>query len=529
VIQTDINVETTTATEPKHVALMLRISRDKGENEDTLQNHRETLAEYAANNSLTFDIYAEIISGGITEIEDRPELQRMVANIEKYEAILCISLDRLARNGVVSQQIKQLCIDYDIKIITPAQTFDLANNQQDRLLYDISSTFAVLEYETIAKRNKLNKISRSKRGEHVSGNVPFGYVRNNETKRLEIVEEEAKMIRYIFKLHAEGYGAYKIRDILNDEGYKSAKGKVVSLPSVRRILKNEAYRGAVVFHDRKKMKEGGKYVYKIIETVVCENAHPAIIESAEWYRAKQRIEARAEKAEGYTKERKSKNATHMLKDLLYCGCCGKKMLTLKDSKSGEIYIKVCDYLLPNSTQKCGNSGIQLKYVTEYFATHIKQYREETKKRLEQILANDTSTVEIELQANIEHIEKHEAETQKEYDNLKRLAIKGIYTDEELLAEKQQLTDRLQTLERALEEARAKLADIDLKGVTKRLESIIDILENFEHEDPETQNEHLKTFIKRVRYSRVMPPEIKALAPQKDERKYFPFQLEVEYI
>jgi site-specific DNA recombinase len=512
----------------KKYAMYLRISREHGEDEDTLRNHRELLTEFAKREGMEYDIYEEIVSGMKRDISEREQFQEIFENADKYKGIIIVKLDRLAREEEVAFKFRNLCIDHELPIITPTKTYDLTN-QTDNMMYGMEAIFSANEGRAIAYRNKLNKVIRSKRGEHVSGNVPFGYKRNNETKRLEIVEEEAKMVRYIFKLHSEGNGAYKIRDILNAEGYKSAKGKAISLPTVRRILKNEAYRGAVVFHDRKKVKEGGKYVYKIMETVVCENAHPAIIEPDEWFRAQERIEARAEKAERYTKERKSKNATHMLKDLLYCGCCGKKILTQKDSKSDEIYIKVCDYLLPNSTQKCGNSGILLKYVIENFTSFIKQYREDTKARLEQILSNDTSTVENELQSKMESKEKELAETQREYVNLRRLAIKGFYTDEELLTEKQQITDRLQKLESELEEVKAKLEEMDLTRVKERLESIIALLENFENEDAETQNEHLKTFIKRVRYSRVMPPEIKALSSRRDERKYFPFQLEVEYI
>ncbi|MBO1513706.1 recombinase family protein [Metabacillus bambusae] len=528
-LQTQTEIGTAAATETKHVALMLRISRDKGENEDTLQNHRETLSEYAANHGLTYDIYAEIISGGITEIEERPELQSMITNIEKYEAILCISLDRLARNGVVSQQIKQLCIDYNIEIITPAQTFDLSNNQQDRLLYDISSTFAVLEYETIAKRNKLNKISRSKRGEHVAGSVPFGYSRNKETKRLEIVEEEAVVIRYIFKLHASGLGAYKIRDILNEEGYRSAKGKAFSLPSVRRILKNPAYRGAVVFNDRKKVKEDGKYVYKVIETYIAEDAHEPIISPSDWYKANDIRQARAEHAATHVRERPSKNAHSMLKDLLICGCCGRKSLMLKDSKSAEVYVKVCDYLLPNSTQKCGNAGMQLRYVIEEFADFLERFKGETKKKLAQITSNDTSSIANDLVTKVAHIDKQTVETQRQYDNLINLAVEGIFSKKEILAKKQELTERLIFLQQTREETQTKLVELDVKSEKDRLREIIDILENFDGEDVITQNEHLKTFIKAIRYTRKMPSEIKALSTRNPARRNYPFKLEIEYI
>ncbi|MFB5270045.1 recombinase family protein, partial [Paenibacillus enshidis] len=174
------------------------------ENEDTLQNHREIMTEFCRQNGYTYEVYEEIVSGGKYDLGERPQLQQLLQNIEKYKAIFTVSLDRLSRNGVISQQIKQVCMDYRIKIITPSQTFDLCNSLEDRVLYDVSSMFAVMEYEMIGRRNKYNRMQRARRGEYVSGKPAFGYRRNKTTSKLEIYEPEAEVVRYIFKLHSEG-------------------------------------------------------------------------------------------------------------------------------------------------------------------------------------------------------------------------------------------------------------------------------------------------------------------------------------
>ncbi|MFB5762282.1 recombinase family protein [Paenibacillus medicaginis] len=63
-------------------ALYLRISRAKGENEDTLQNHRELMQEFCREHGYTFEIYEEIVSGGKHQLEARPQLQKLIHNIE---------------------------------------------------------------------------------------------------------------------------------------------------------------------------------------------------------------------------------------------------------------------------------------------------------------------------------------------------------------------------------------------------------------------------------------------------------------
>lgn len=267
----------------KHVGIYLRISIEKrDENTETLQNHRQILTEFAKENNLTYVEYGEVISGGKTDVEDRPKLKELLDNIEQYDAILCMELSRLSRNGLISQLVKQYCIDYDKPIITPYQIYDLANSDMDRLMFDVGSMISSHEFGVIGKRSLANKVQMTKMGLHVSGNVPYGYKRNNETKKLEIDEPAAEVIRYIFKLHQQGLGAFKIRDILNKEGYKSATGKHFNLPAIRRILKNPHYKGWTVFNVRKKYKEGGKYKYKIVDTIVVKDTHPPIIPPEVW-------------------------------------------------------------------------------------------------------------------------------------------------------------------------------------------------------------------------------------------------------
>jgi DNA invertase Pin-like site-specific DNA recombinase len=232
------------ATEKKisHVALYLRISQEKkSENVETLANHRQLLKEYCKDNGYTYEEFGEVISGGKTELEERKALHRLLDNIEKFDGVLVVELSRISRNGLISQTVKQYCIDYDKPILTPFQTYDLANNETDRLMFDVGSMMSSHEHGIIGKRSKTNKKQMAKQGLHISGSVPFGYRRNDKTKRLEIFEPEADIVRYIFKLHSQGLGSFKIRDILNEEGYKPSRSNHWNLPSIKRIIRNETY------------------------------------------------------------------------------------------------------------------------------------------------------------------------------------------------------------------------------------------------------------------------------------------------
>lgn len=507
-------------------ALYLRISRDKGENEDTLQNHREIMAKFCESHGFIYESYEEIVSGGKQDIESRPQLQRLIDNIEKYEAIYCISLDRLSRNGLVSQQIKQLCIDYEILIITPSQTFDLANSQEDRVLYDVSSMFASMEYEMIAKRMRLNKMQRAARGEWISSKPAYGFRRNQETKKLEIYEPEAKVVRYIFELHGQGLGAFRIVDILNAEGYKPQLSNAFNLPTVKRIIQNPVYKGTVVYHNRKRVKEGGKYVYKVVDTITTENAHPPIIPPDEWERANLENRARSERSR-ITREKPSKvSGVTMLKDLVYCGVCGRKM-TIRIDRN-DYTLKRCEYLLKGSSERCPNCGIRVDYLEGAVLSKLKDYRKELKKELRKLEKLDLTKLKKDYNDRLTHIKAEIRECNRRQNNLIDAVAEGLFTLDELKAKKQELTNRLQSLEEKRKRITREAAEIDVSSHIDRIEHIIGLLDNIEKLPPEGQNRALKQFVKAIYFTRLIPDDIRKLSTRNPERRGYPFEYTIEY-
>ena len=80
------------------------------------------------------------------------------------------------------------------------------------------------------------------RGE-VLGRPPFGY-KVGSRRRLELVPEEAVVVRYIFRLYInENIGIRLIARRLNEEGLKTRRAGHWSMVSIRDILRNRAYLG----------------------------------------------------------------------------------------------------------------------------------------------------------------------------------------------------------------------------------------------------------------------------------------------
>ncbi|MGD7091227.1 recombinase family protein [Bacillus subtilis] len=515
-----------TAKDIKHVAMYLRISREKKDkNVDTLENHRVKLLEKIQEEGLTHEEFGEVVSGGSSELEKRPKLQELLERIEEFDAILCFEISRLSRNGLVSHTVKQYCIDYDKPIITNEGIYDLANSSDDRLWFDVESMFSSQEHSKIGKRSKMNKIQMAKAGLDIAGGVPFGYKRNKETKKLEIYEPEAEIVRYIFKLHGQGLGSFKIRDILNEKGIKPARGNHWNLPAIKRIIRNEKYKGWNFFNDRKRIKRNGKFTYEIVDTITVEDAHPPIISPEEWDNANIERERRAQVASRI----KHKKTVSMVSDLLYCGICGRKLSIREDRKTKKVHVKTCDYLMHENGSKCRNNGVLLEKVEEEVLKTIKRYKKDLQEIIDQLSEADTSNVEQDIKSEISSLQRQQSELDSQKKNLIKAVASGVLTGEDIRSEKEVIEAKQNAVTSKLEELESQLQTLDIDAIIEVNKRAIEALKDFERHSPENQNNTLKRVISRILYTRDMPDEIKALTTRNPLRREYPFTLEIEYL
>ena len=83
----------------KQVAIYLRKSRDKKEDDDVLSKHRDTLVELCQSQKWNYKIYEEIASG--ERLAYRPVIQDMLEIVEdgSYDAVLVMDIDRSGRGN----------------------------------------------------------------------------------------------------------------------------------------------------------------------------------------------------------------------------------------------------------------------------------------------------------------------------------------------------------------------------------------------------------------------------------------------
>ncbi len=161
----------------------------------------------------------------------------------------------------------------------------------------------------IGERVRAAMRKKAVRGE-VLGRPPYGYKVGNR-RRLELVPDEAVVVRYIFRLYLhENLGIRLIARRLNSEGIKTRRGGAWSMVSIRDILRNRAYLGT---YARFGVRVPG--------------SHPPLVSPEDFHAVQERLNARRT---SYTE----RTATaFLLSGLLRCGHCGNKMIGVSRRQS----------------------------------------------------------------------------------------------------------------------------------------------------------------------------------------------------
>lgn len=534
----------------KHVAIYLRISDEKKvrgkrvSEEETLQNHRVRLIDFCHRKGYSFDVFEEVVTGGKKDIRDRPEFEKMLKRLNEYDAILVNEISRLSRDTSISELVKQKVITFDKLILTPEHSYYL-KDQNDSLMYGINSVISAHERETIGKRIKFNKLEMARRGLNASGSVPLGYIRNPDTKKLEIDPVTSHIPATAFYLNSIGYGSLKIRDIMNDLGFKTARGAMWTNTTIKDLLKKETYKGFTVYHDfetRTFLDAAGNEIKKreIKDTIYVENTHPFIIEPIKFNQLAMKRQERGKKygqsfsGDKFRERSNTKTRPSILKDLIFCSLCNKKKRICYDSRRDELSVRSCEDILSDGT-KCNCNGIKADVLEKEIIVKIFEYKTKLETEIQELLNNDTGKLDSDYKNEKQLLGNQLIELKKKLDQFAEVRINLMMEGEEVM--QRAIQTKMTENEQAQENIRIRLEEINNKLNEPKVEveiqnrnNKIGVIEKIEKEtDPEKINNFLKHFISKIHYSRVIPEEIKALGAKSPEREKVKAKIEIEFL
>lgn len=206
-----------------------------------------------------------------------------------------------------------------------------------------------------------------------TGGNPLGYKFIKEENRLEIVEEEAEMIRKIFQWYLEGNGIKRIIKKLTENGYYNRKGKVFTINTIRRVLQNERYLGWSV---RNKLDAGKVFnkntYYKIKpkeEWIIKKDTGkiPQIISEEDFFKVQEMWQNNV----NYKINKGKYMGVSEFASKIYCGKCGA--VYHKNVNKGR-HLYNCSNKRKYGTEKCNNKNLYVTQIEEMIKPE--KYREE---------------------------------------------------------------------------------------------------------------------------------------------------------
>ncbi len=340
--------------EVTRVAAYARVSADKDAAFHSLEAQTEYYCEYVNNHPgwALVGIYSDNAISGTTV--NRPEFQRMLSDCrdEKIDLVITKSITRFARNTVdllkTTRELKELGIDCyfekeNMHSISPDGEFFLT----------LLAMYAEEEARSTSENQKWRVKRKFEKGEPWVGKM-LGY-RMGDGK-LEVVPEEAEVVKKIFSDFLSGKSIHAITKELNCSGLPAARSTVWNRTTVTKILMNEKYTGNMIlqktycqdFRTKKQVVNNGQ-----VRKYEVTNSHDAIISAEDFSLAQEKLANNLDH-----KIVAKDHPDYIFTGLIHCGLCGSAYLR-KPSNTGKYkhFVWTCRRFAQMGKSVCPAQGI----------------------------------------------------------------------------------------------------------------------------------------------------------------------------
>ncbi len=314
------------------------------------------------------EFHQMVRDGGVDVIETRQSRQSKKIHYN-YQAsqreplfnlILVSNTSRFARNVMSIEIIRRL---REKKVFVYFTEINKSTEElADEFLIQLLQLLDEQDSKEKSRKVKFGHLQSAEKGMIFTNDKIYGFNYIKENNSLEIREEEAEVVRLIYNLYLDGYGARRIINELDKKNILNRSGKSFVKSTISRILSNEKYAGILV---RNKYQTG----------VIFEKHYPKVNPEDEWivFEDHDRIPAIITKEIFYeAKKIRESNVSHVnLKGkykglseyggMVFCGKCGSSYT--KNIDKGRIFYN-CSLKKRKSLKECDNININKNYLDQ---------------------------------------------------------------------------------------------------------------------------------------------------------------------
>ena len=458
-----------------------RVSTNTHEQKKSLQNQVEHFEQYIKENP-NWTYVDGYVDDGITGTSDikRDNFMKMIEDARrgKFDLIVTKEISRFSRNTLDSIKYTRELLSYGVSVLFVNDNINTAMPDSE-LRLTIMASMAQDEIRRLSERVKFGMNQAIERGEILGNNLLYGYKKNKDNGGLNIIKEEAKIVRKIYELYAiEELSLSKIVKALNSEGLKTCQGKKWCISTISRMIENPKYKGyycarksETVDYMTKKIK-----YFKKGDWIIYENKTriPPIIDENLWNRANTRLLKR-KKAFSKRKEEKTiyKNR-YLYSAKIYCAKHNTVFHRREFRKNKKDITWVCSEYLKNGKTTCDSPNIRESELDAILKDLISKLQIESNEVIDTLM-NYYKHLEINTGID-EEILSRERKINNLYakkDKLLELSLQGSLSNTEFSERNNFFNERIKVLDNELN--KLKNEKNNLKGTTGKTKELTNIL------------------------------------------------------
>ena len=277
----------------------------------------------------------------------------------KFDIILTKNTSRFARNVEVSSILRKL---RENNVYVHFLDLNKTTQNTDDITYiQIFQSFDERDSRDKSKKVLFGKAEGYRKGTVNTNSKLYGYNYIQAENRLEVVEQEAIIIRKIFELYADGFGTRRIISYLSENQIFTRQGKPFGITTIRNMLDNEKYAGlnpinkydlGLVFNKNTYAKVRDEY--EVVES----DRIPAIVSKELFYKCREIKHGKV----NYQKSIGVYTGISKYSQLLRCDKC--KEVYWSNCDNGR-HFYICKNKKKNGTTVCNSRNISKKYIDDY--------------------------------------------------------------------------------------------------------------------------------------------------------------------
>lgn len=384
---------------------------DKGQSHGSIERQNIITSHWCSNNSI--EIVGTFNDDGYSAKSfDRPDIKKLFSFIKeqksKIDYLIVAELTRFSRQlGDAINMVTQIQKDYGIQIVSSGRN-SIYDVNDPTSFFMMSIEFTLGNTDNLQRENNINGgiYTAKKEGRYIGSTAPFGYEKTGigKNRKLEIKEDTANVIRYIFAQFIAGMPIMQIGKTIRQNGFPKMGHSIV-----REILINPIYNAKQQVKPWKD-KPGGLYPVNVTP----------IIDDFTWAKVQQLINSK-----------KKHQRTSVLSDDLplrgvvkcHCGC----PLTGAPSTGGggqQYWYYKCNIKSAHNNISAIKAHDQLQQVLELMSLPtymVDAIRDQSKKMM--------AEAQLEKKASLNSLKAQMKQVEDDMQSLEEKYIRNIIQDE----------------------------------------------------------------------------------------------------